>query len=111
MRTVEDMKHWLLMNEEEDPREGIAPREDCYLPDPQPFGIIDCKILTPDTEQGNYYWLVSSPSTSDGRFAPFTWAAFPKLSHEGMPLTYNFTWQRAPINYEKDLAANHLMTA
>jgi hypothetical protein len=109
MKTEEDLKYWLLMNEEDDVREGIAPREDLYQPDPQPYGIIDCKILTPDTEQGNYYWAISSPSTSNGRFAPFSWASFPNIAHEGMPNTYNFTWMKVPIDSEKSSAAKHLL--
>jgi hypothetical protein len=99
MGTVEGMKQWLLTNEEEDVRVGIAPREDLYLESPNPFGIIDCKIISADTEQQNFYWVISNPTTSNGRFPPFTWDQFPKFSHEGMPNTYNFTWQKVPINF------------
>ena len=82
-------------------REGIAPREDLYKDGPQAYGIIDCKVISPETESANHYWMVSSPSTSDGRFPPFSWTAFPKVTHEAMPATFNFTWQKVPLDYEK----------
>lgn len=99
MQTVDDMKKWLLTNEEEDVRVGIAPREDQYQQDPQPFGNIDLKIVSAETESNNFYWVISSPTTSNGRFPPFSWKQFPQMSHEGMPETYNFTWQKVPINF------------
>lgn len=77
----ESMKYWMLMNEEEDVRNGIAPREDQYKPSPAPYGIIDCKILTPNTQRENYYWVISSPSLSDGRFPPFDWNQFKEVGH------------------------------
>jgi hypothetical protein len=105
MKTEADLQYWLLTNEEEDVREGIAPREDLYLADPQPYGIIDCKILTPNSRAGNYYWAISSPSTSNGRFTPFSWTAFPTLSHEAMPTTYDFPWQKVPLDFETPLSS------
>jgi hypothetical protein len=110
MGTTEDVKHWMLINEEEDVREGIAPREDLYKDDPQAFGIIDCKVISPETEAANHYWMISSPSTSGGRFPVFSWSAFPKVSHEGMPAAFNFTWQKVPLDYERSVGGRkHLL--
>jgi len=39
----------MLMNEEEDVREGIAPREDQYLQKPAAYGLMDCKIISSNT--------------------------------------------------------------
>lgn len=104
MKTEADLQYWLLMNEEDDVREGIAPREDLYTADPQPYGIIDCKIITPNSRAGNYYWAISSPSTSNGRFPVFSWNAFSSVTHEGMPNTFNFTWQKVPLDFENTLS-------
>jgi hypothetical protein len=57
--------------------------------------------LTPNTQKENYYWVISSPSLSDGRFPPFDWNQFKEVNHEGMPTVFNFTWQKVAIDWEK----------
>jgi hypothetical protein len=101
MTDEDSMKKWLITNEEEDVREGLAPREDLYTPNPSPYGIIDCKIVSASSLKKNYYWVISSPSTSNGRFPPFTWASFPNMTHDGMPTVFNFPWVKVEIDIEK----------
>lgn len=94
---VEDMKKWLINNENEDPRDGLAPRYDLYEKGPALFGLTDCKVVTPDTLRNNYIWAYSGPSMSNGRFAPFDWTNWPNSVHFGMPRKWNFNWEKYPI--------------
>ena len=41
------MKKWLIKNEEEDPKVGLAPRYDLASSNPSTFGLTDCKIVGP----------------------------------------------------------------
>jgi hypothetical protein len=72
------MKKWLITNEENDTRIGLAPRYDLYEDGPTAFGLTDCKIITPNTENSNFIWAISGPTTSNGRFAAFDWSKWPK---------------------------------
>jgi hypothetical protein len=65
------------------------------------------KVTSHKTDAEGYFWMLSSPSTSNNRFKPFTWATFPDMKHDGMPLEYNFEWQKVPIDIEKSLAKLH----
>ena len=56
----------------------------------------------------NFFWMKSSPTKSEGRFAPFTWATFPEMSREGMPMVYDFDWQKVPIDYELYLSSQKI---
>ena len=103
MDNLDGLKYYLTFNEQVDPREGYAPRNDTYTPDPHPYGAIDCKILTPQNYRENVYWVKSSPPTSDGRFPIFDWSKFSNYPHAGMPQVFNFTWVKVPIDYEKSL--------
>jgi hypothetical protein len=47
MKTVEDMKHWLIANEEENIKQSLAPRWDLLPQKPVPFGMTDCKVTSP----------------------------------------------------------------
>jgi hypothetical protein len=71
---------------------GLAPRHDLANEGATPFGLTDCKIISPEGFQGNYIWAISGPSTSNGRFAPFDWTNWPNNSHYGLPRKWNFTW-------------------
>ncbi len=43
------MKKWLIMNEEEDVKVGLAPRYDLVKENPSAFGLTDCKIYEPES--------------------------------------------------------------
>jgi hypothetical protein len=62
------MKKWLIMNENQDPRIGLAPRYDLADKNAKPFGLTDCKIATPETLKDGFIWAISGPTTSNGRF-------------------------------------------
>lgn len=47
INNVEDMKKWLLNNDNEDPKIGLAPRYDLDKKSPTPFGLTDLKIISP----------------------------------------------------------------
>ena len=74
----------MYINEEKDPSLGIAPRGDLATPK-LAFGLIDCKVSSLKTDTQNYFWMRSSPTTSNKLFPPFTWKTFPNISHEEMP--------------------------
>ena len=98
----------MLANNETKPGSGIAPRKDLDK-DPIPYGLIDCKISSLSTDKDNFFWMKSSPTTSQGRFPPFNWNSFPDLG-EGMPREFNFDWEIVPIDVEKDSVKVHLQT-
>ena len=91
------MKKWLINNDNVDVTTGLAPRYDLNTKGASPFGLTDCKIITPDTLRNNYIWAISGPSTSNGRFEPFDWTNWPNTAHYGMPRRWNFTWEKYPI--------------
>jgi hypothetical protein len=41
------MKKWLTLNEEKDPKSGLAPRYDLAQNSSKLFGMTDTKIITP----------------------------------------------------------------
>lgn len=41
------MKKWLINNDNQDPKVGLAPRYDLDPKNPSTFGLTDCKIVTP----------------------------------------------------------------
>lgn len=45
MKTVEDMKYWLINNQQENIKKSLAPRWDLVSEKPVPFGMTDCKIV------------------------------------------------------------------
>lgn len=94
---VEDMKYWLLNNDDDDPRVGIAPRYD-LAEKPSAFGLTDLKIITPDTIKNNYIWAISGPTLSNNRFPAFKWEDWATHSHVGMPRQWNFPWIQFPID-------------
>jgi hypothetical protein len=57
--------------------------------------------MTPENYANNFYWAISSPPTSHGRFKPFSWDMFPNVPHSGMPIVWDFPWVKIPIDYEK----------
>ena len=99
--TVEDMKKWLLTNSQESPKSGIAPRYDLAEQGAAAFGLTDCKIVAPETQRKNYIWAISGPTTSGGKFPPFSWSNWPKVPHNGMPMTWNFDWVQFPIDNDE----------
>lgn len=53
--------------------------------------------------------MVSGPSNNNGNFSYFDWNQFKNVTHEGMAQVFNFTWQKVPIDFEKDLGeSTHL---
>ena len=64
--------------------------------------MTDCKILSPDSLKDNFVWAISGPPTSNGRFPPFDWSLWPNVTHRGMPLKYNFSWQKIPLDIRKE---------
>lgn len=65
------------------------------------FGMTDCKVASPETVAQNYFWAISGPPESNGRFPPFDWDNWNiPTPHAGMPTTFNFTWQKIPIDIE-----------
>ena len=84
MNNEEEIKTQMLLNNETKPGDGIAPRRDLDET-PLPYGLIDCKVSSLKTDSNNYFWMISSPTTSNKRFKPFTWKTFPEMSHEEMP--------------------------
>jgi hypothetical protein len=63
MTNEENIKHWMLMNNETDPGKGIAPRGDLSS-NIEAYGLIDCKVTSLNTDKSNYFWMISSPTTS-----------------------------------------------
>ena len=96
--TIDDMKVWLIKNEEDDPRKGIAPRYDLAEKGPSAFGLTDCKIVAAETERKNFIWAISGPSRSGDRFPAFSWSNWTKVPHNGMPMNWNFDWVQFPID-------------
>jgi hypothetical protein len=47
INNVEDMKSLLLTNNRDDPTVGLATRYDLDTFHPYPFGLTDCKIVSP----------------------------------------------------------------
>ena len=90
IETADDMKKWLLANENEDPRVGIAPRYDLATKGTSTFGLTDLKIITPQTLKEGYTWIYSGPSMSNGRFPAFDWNNWPDAPSYGMPKKWNF---------------------
>lgn len=92
MTNIDQMKYWLINNEEEVPNRGLAPRYDLKEENPKPFGLTDLKIASENTIKNNYFWAYSGPSTSNGRFPPFSWNNWtdPKTPKQGLALTYDF---------------------
>ena len=70
-----------MTNEEEDPRSGLAPRYDVVETGASAFGLVDCKIITPNTEKLNFIWAISGPSTSNDRFPAFNWDKWSNTPH------------------------------
>lgn len=95
------MKKWLIMNEEEDVRVGLAPRYDLTEKGAYAFGLTDCKVISPETSQDNFLWAISGPTQSGGRFPPFSWENWPNVPHSGMPIKWDFDWVKFPIDNEK----------
>ena len=91
------MKKWLINNDNQDPKVGLAPRYDLDPKSPSTFGLTDCKIVTPESLNNNYIWAISGPSTSNGKFPAFDWNNWPNTPHYGMPRKWNFTWEKYPI--------------
>ena len=83
------MKKWLISNEEEDQKVGLAPRYDLAVNNPSPFGLTDCKIVEPGK---NEIIAISGPSTSNSRFTAFNWQKWEDIPHFGMPLLWDFPW-------------------
>ena len=80
---------------------GLAPRYDLADSGKYPFGLTDCKIISPETFSENYLWAISGPTVSGGRFDPFSWADWPTHAHYGMPIKWDFDWVKFPIDNEK----------
>jgi len=70
---------------------------------PRAFGLTDLKIANEDTIKQNYFWAYSGPSTSNGRFPPFSWNNWtdPSTPKLGLAATYDFEWVKIPIDLEK----------
>ena len=100
MTTIDDMKYWLVNNEEEIPRTGLAPRYDMLEEKARAFGLTDCKIASENTIKENYFWAISGPSNSHGRFPPFDWRKWngPAMPHKGLAQTYDFQWEKIVID-------------
>lgn len=62
------MKKWLITNQNTDPKVGLAPRYDLDSVNPRPFGLTDCKIVSPESLEAGFIWAISGPTTSNGRF-------------------------------------------
>jgi hypothetical protein len=65
-----------------------------------PFGMTDCKIVTADTVRENYFWAISGPPTSHGRFPPFSWKNWTTFPHHGLLQSYDFSWHKIPLQAE-----------
>lgn len=100
MQSEEDMKKWLITNEETYPESGLAPRYDFAqnLSKKEAFGLTDCKIVSANTMRENYVWAISGPSKSNGRFTAFDWSQWSSKSHLGMPDKYDFPWVKVNIH-------------
>ena len=103
MTNIEEMKYWLINNEEELPKQGLAPRYDLMPTNPKAFGLTDCKIASESIIDANFFWAFSGPSISNGRFPPFNWKNYsgPSAPHFGQIDRYDFKWVRVFINIEK----------
>ena len=99
----------MYINNETNPGAGIAPRAELDE-NPLPYGLIDCKVTSLKTDEENFFWMRSSPTTSNGRFPTFKWSTIPDLGHEGMPNQYNFEWVKVPIDLEKITPSKNLYT-
>ena len=49
INNIEDMKKWLIFNDYDNAKIGLAPRYDQAESGKSAFGLTDCKILTPET--------------------------------------------------------------
>lgn len=62
--------------------------------------MTDCKVTFPEILKDNYFWAISSPPTSHGRFAPFDWKNWEKYPHSGLEQIYDFGWQKIALQVE-----------
>jgi len=64
-----------------------------------PMGCYDGKITSFDLIPNRQAWVVNGPTTSQGTLPPFSWTGqFANAPHEGMPTTYNFTFELTQPN-------------
>lgn len=100
------MKKWLLVNQQEDITTGLAPRYDLLDISSKkraPFGLTDCKIVSPNTLRENYVWAISGPPKSNGRFKTFDWTEWANHSHLGMIDKFDFPWVKVNIHDKNEL--------
>lgn len=105
MNNEEDMKKWLISNDEASPDVGLAPRYDLKASNPIAFGLTDCKIATPNTLKENFIWAISGPTTSNGKFTPFDWTKWGNHSHLGMPNVFDFPWVKVTVHDSHEVKA------
>lgn len=56
-------------------------RWDLVAEKPVPFGMTDCKISAPETIKSNFFWAISGPPRSNGRFPAFSWKGWEQYPH------------------------------
>ncbi|XP_005816120.2 phospholipase B-like 1 [Xiphophorus maculatus] len=85
---------------EGNPCKTICCRNDLKLQRPSPGGCYDTKVTDFNMAAGFVAEAVNGPTTQDG-LPPFVWDKFSSVSHQGLPLYYNFTFVRMqPLLFE-----------
>jgi hypothetical protein len=69
------------------------------------FGMTDCKVSSEETIRENYFWAISGPPVSNGRFPPFDWRTYTGsiVPRVGIVDRSDFEWQRIEIDIEKNM--------
>lgn len=87
-----------------DPTFAIAARKDLSKNKPSAGGAVDGKVtsyslLFPKDKKTNEFggWAISGPTHQNPKITPpFSWSAWPKVSHVGQPSTFDFQWVEVP---------------
>ncbi|KAJ8387576.1 hypothetical protein AAFF_G00152720 [Aldrovandia affinis] len=74
-----------------DPCKTICCRNDLREQRPGPGGCYDTKVTDFHMAQRFAAEAVNGPTTQGG-LPPFSWSGFNRTTHQGLPLTYNFTF-------------------
>ncbi|XP_057717076.1 phospholipase B-like 1 [Corythoichthys intestinalis] len=100
VKDLDSLKHIMRFNDYKkdpyskgDPCKSICCRNDLKTEGAKPGGCYDTKVT--DFQMAGEFRAeaVNGPTTQDG-LPPFTWDQFSNISHQGLPLYYNFTFVR-----------------
>ena len=72
-----------------DPMAAISSRGDLVARDPQLFGGIDTKAVAAYSAFGR---VVAISGPTHETLPPFSWAAWPNTTHDGIPEVWDFSW-------------------